>query len=119
MAELLARPPNRRCVDDRKVLLDVLDEEAIEERRVPVLEGGQPDVALQVVRLPAEVLVLQGELLLDRENAIREDPVQPEGVPLIERKRKLLGQESMVEEFAAGNCDVHRESGAEAIERCR
>ena len=47
VAELLARPADRRRVDDRQELLEVLGEQPVEERRVAVLERGQADVLLE------------------------------------------------------------------------
>ena len=63
VAELLARPPDRRRVDDRQELLEVLGEEPVEQRRVAILERGQPDVLLERVVLAAEVLELELDLL--------------------------------------------------------
>ena len=50
VAELLARPPDRRRVDDRQELLEVLGEEPVEQGRVAVLERGQPDVRARARR---------------------------------------------------------------------
>ena len=59
VAELLAGPADGRRVDDRHELLEVLEEHAVEERLVAVLQRGQADVALEVVALAADVLELQ------------------------------------------------------------
>ena len=76
VAELLARPPDGRRVDDRQELLEVLGEEPVEQRRVAILERGQPDVALERVVLAAEVLELELDLLLDGQDAVGQQPAQ-------------------------------------------
>ena len=43
----------------------MLRQEAVEQGRVAILERRQPDVALEVVGLPPQVLQLQAQLLLD------------------------------------------------------
>ena len=110
-----ARPTVGR-VDDRQVLLHVLREEAVEEGRVAVLERRQPDVLLEGVLLALEVLVLEGQLLLDRQDPIRQQAVEAERPALIEREGKILGQEPAVQELAAGDVDLGRQSGSESIE---
>ncbi len=116
VAELLARPPDRRRVDDRQVLLQVRREEAIEQRGVPVLEGRETDVALEVVAFPAEVLVLELQLLLHRQDAVRQEAVEPELGPLVEREREVLGEEPAIEELVARNVDLGREPGEDPVE---
>ena len=59
VAELLARETDRRRVDDRQELLEVLDEEPVEQGLVAVLECGQADIPLEVIGLPPDVLQLQ------------------------------------------------------------
>ncbi len=82
VAELLARPADGRRVDDRQELLEVLGEEPVEQRRVAVLERGEPDVALQVVVLDPEMLELELDLLGDRQDAVGEEAAQPERLAL-------------------------------------
>ena len=53
VAELLAGQPDRRRVDDRDHLLDVVDEQPVEEHLVGVLQGTQVDVPVQVVVVAA------------------------------------------------------------------
>ena len=83
VAELLAGAPDRRRVDDRQELLEVLGEEAVEERRVAVLERGQADVPLERVVLAAQVLELELDLLLDGQDAVGEQAAQVERVALV------------------------------------
>ena len=94
VAELLAGAPDRRRVDDRQELLEVLREQSIEQRRVAVLERGEPDVALQVVVLDAQVLELEGDLLLDRQDAVREQAAEVERVAFVGREGEVLGQQA-------------------------
>ncbi len=82
VAELLAGEADRRCVDDRQELLEVLDEEAVEQGLVAVLECGQADVALEVIGLAPDVLEFEGDLLVDRRHARRQQAVEAEGVAL-------------------------------------
>ncbi len=95
VAELLAGKADGRRVDDRQELLEVLDEEPVEQGLVAVLEGGQPDVPLEVVGLAPDVLELQGDLLVDRRHARRQQTVQAEGVALAGREGRALVEERM------------------------
>ena len=76
VAELLAGAPDGRRVDDRQELGQVLGEQPVEQRRIPVLERGQTDVALERVVLAPEVLELELDLLLDRQHPVRQQPSQ-------------------------------------------
>ena len=62
--------------------------EPVEERRVPILESGHADVALERIVLAPQVLELEIDLFLDREDPIRQQPAQVEEVsfPLAERR---------------------------------
>jgi hypothetical protein len=46
---MLASIANDRCVDDRSHLLDVVEEEAVEEHLVTVLESSQVDVLVHLL----------------------------------------------------------------------
>ena len=74
VAELLARPADRRRVDDGQELLEVLAEQSIEERRVAVLERGQADVLLERVGLDPQVLELQLDLLVEGQDPVGQQP---------------------------------------------
>ena len=76
VAELLAGTPDRRRVDDRQELLEVVGQDPVEERLVAVLQRRQPDVALEVVRLATDVLELERDLLLDRRDPGRQEAAQ-------------------------------------------
>jgi len=82
-----------RCVDDRKELLEVVDEEAIEERLVPVLERGEADISLEVIALSADVLKLERHLVLDDRHPGRQQPSEAEGPPFgVGEGRSLVEQ---------------------------
>ena len=76
----------------------MLGQEPVEERRVAVLERGQADVPLEVVVLAPEVLELEVDLLLDREDAVRQEAAQAEGVALLLAEREVLGEQASAEE---------------------
>ncbi len=102
MAELLAGTTDRRRVDDRHELLDVLDEQPIEERFVAVLERREPDVLLEVVfALATQMLEFEGHLLVDRENPRRQEPAQTEPVALVVVEGEILVQNRIREDVNA------------------
>ena len=84
------RPPDRRRVDDRQELLEVVGEQSIEQRRVAVLERGEADVLLERVGLDPQVLELELDLLLDRQDPSREQAAQPERLALLAGKARSL-----------------------------
>ena len=86
VAELLACPPDRRRVHDWHELFDIVHEEPVEERFVSVLQRGEADVLLQLVRLAANVLEFQRLLLLDAHDPRREEPAEAETVSLFGRE---------------------------------
>ena len=117
VAELLAGAPDRGRVDDRQQLLEVLQEHAVEERLVAVLEGGQPDVALEVVRLPAHVLELEAHLLLDVHHAGRQEAAQGEVLALLVAEGGVLVEDRVGEQREA--TEDHRGgsgAGAQGVE---
>ena len=67
MAVELAGPAHGRRVDDRQQFHEVLDQHAVEEGLVAVLEDGQADELLQVVSLGPQMLQFQGDLLFNRQ----------------------------------------------------
>ena len=100
VAELLAGAADGRRVDDRQELLEVLGQDAVEERLVAVLQGRQADVALEVVRLAADVLELEGDLLLDGRDARRHEPAQAERVALVVGEGGALVEQRLGDQFA-------------------
>ena len=90
MAVELAGLAHGRGVDDRQELDQVLDQHAVEERLVAVLEGGKADVFLEVVGLGPDVLELEGDLLLDGEARVGEQPPEAEPIALLPGERGTL-----------------------------
>ena len=80
MAIELAGLAHRRGVDDRQELTEVLDQDPVEERFVPVLKCGQSNVFFQVVGLGLDSLELECDLLLDGEPGMRQQAAQAEPV---------------------------------------
>ena len=117
VAEFLDGTADRRRVDDRQELLEVLGEEPVEEGRVAVLERGHPDVALEGVVLVVEVLELELDLLVDRQDAVREQAAQPERVALLLAEGKVLGEQPAAEERRSRQRDGGRTSGRDVVVR--
>ena len=92
VAERLAGEADRRRIDDWHQLLQVVAQQAIEQRLVAVLEGRQPDVPLEVVRLASDMLELKAGLLGERERTRRQEPAQPERVALVVGECRVLVQ---------------------------
>ena len=111
VAELLAGTPDRRRVDDRHELLEVVGQEAVEQRRVAVLERGQADVLLEGVALDPEVLELEGALLLDGQDPVGQQAAQAERLALVGREGEFLGQQPAAEEGRSGEPDRRRAAG--------
>ncbi len=67
-----------------------------------------PMYALERVVLAAEVLELELDLLVDRQDAVREQAAQPERVALGLAEGEVLGQEPAAEERRARQRDRRR-----------
>ena len=102
--ELLARLADDRRVDDRHHLVDVVVEEAEEQRLVPVLQAGQVDVALERRLLDAIVLVHPGQLLVHGADGRRHQPVEAELGALGRRERRALVREGIAEQRLRRAC---------------
>jgi len=100
VAELLACAADRRRVHDRHELLEVLRQQPVEQRFVAILERGKADVLLQVIRLAAHVLELQGDLLIDCRDARRQQAAQRERVTLLLREGRVLVEQGARDELA-------------------
>ena len=105
VAELLAGEADRRRVDDRQELLEVLDKEAIEQRLVAVLERGESDVPLQVIWLAPDVLQLQCDLLVDRGHARRQQAVQAVQIAFPRRERRPFVEERLRDQVVTATPD--------------
>ena len=112
VAELLADLPNGGRVDDRGHLLQMVNQEAVEERLVAVLQSGEEEIALHVVPGALIVLVGAGALLFFRRDAGREEAAEPEGFALLDAEASSLVEKWIVlQRFAA------REHGSVPLSR--
>ena len=105
MAEFLTGAAHRGRVDDGQELLEVLGEDAIEERLVAIMERRQADVALEVVGLSPDMLQLERHLLLDDRDARGQEPAQAERVALRLGEGGALVQQRLPDEVAATLAD--------------
>ena len=101
----LARLAHHRRVHDRHHLVDVVVEEAEEQRLVPVLQAGEVDVTLERRLLDAIVLVHTSELLLHRADGWRHEPVEAELCAFRCRERRALVREGIAEQRLAARVD--------------
>jgi len=76
----------------------MFDDEAIEERLVPVMQAHQVDVAFQVVLLPPVVLHRARDLFLDGEHLGRQEPFEPERQPFGLRERGSLVEQGILQQ---------------------
>ena len=111
VAELLAGAADGGRVDDGQELVEVVGQHAVEERLVAVLQRCQPDVLLEVIRLAAQVLELEGRLLVDRHHPRRQQPAQAEPFALV------LGEGGALVEQGLGNKVAGPALGDDGISR--
>jgi hypothetical protein len=107
VAVLLARLADGRRVDHRCHLLDVVEQQAVEERLVAILERRQEDVALNVVARRQVVLVGALLLCLRRGDLWRQEPFQAEHRPLVEREAGPLVEDRV--RLEGGSSTRHRQ----------
>ena len=79
VAVALACQAHRRRVDDGQELAQVLDQHAVEEGLVAILQCGQANVFFQVVGLGTNPLELEQHLLLDGQPGMGQEPAQGPG----------------------------------------
>ena len=92
-----------RGVDQRHRLLDVIEDEAVKQHLVAVLESGQVNVFLNVVRFAAERVERALQLLLDRKHPRRQQAAQAERVAFGLRKGRALVQQRIRQDLRAGD----------------
>ena len=107
----LARLANRWRVHHREELLHVFCEQPVEERLVPILQRSEPDVALEGILLPANLLQLDGDLFFEGEDGCREESVEPKESALILGKRRVLIQRGAAQQRLATLLDGDRREG--------
>jgi hypothetical protein len=109
VTEPAARLANRRGVHDRGELLDVIKQQAVEQCFVAVLKRCQPNVLLDVIRLTAQMLQLQDDLLLDRRHPPGQEPAQAQVVTFLHTERGVLVNQWLAKNLRTGQSD-HRRS---------
>ena len=87
---------DRRRVDDRQHLLDVVEQQPIEQHLVGVLEGAQVDVPLEVVVCSGRPGSC-GRLLVQVLDPGRQQPVQTQSVPFVLGERRALVRQRIVQ----------------------
>ena len=100
---LLAREADRRCVDDGKKFLDVVDQEPVEEVLVAILKGRQADELLERVRLARDVVVGPSLLLLQAADGDGKKPLQPEVLSFLRVEGRTLRVQGMPQQPRAAD----------------
>ncbi len=118
VAELLAGEADGRRVDDRQELLEVLGQHAVEERRIPILEGRQADVLLERVVLASQARELELDLFLDAHDPVGKEPMEVERLALIGAEGEVLGEEAIAQQGRPTQGDVGRTAGNDGIKGC-
>ncbi len=77
----------------------MLDEQPVEKRLVAVLQRGEADVLLEFVTLAAEMLELEGDLLLDRHGSPGQKAPKSERRPFVVGEGGVLVDGSTVEQL--------------------
>ena len=101
VAELLARQRHHRRIDHRSHFLDVLQQQRVEQDLIRVLQGSEINVPLEVFVLASIRLVGANQLLVERLDHRRQQPVQPKVTALGLRKGRPLVQSGTVEQADA------------------
>ena len=104
-AELLARLPHRRGVDERQHAVHVLDEHPQEQGLVVVLHVAQQHVPGQIGRLVRQLGPNPVDPLLDGLDVGRHQAVQAQGVALVDGERGALVQQGVAQEVQAAKAD--------------
>ena len=106
--ELLAAQPDRRRIDDRHHLFDVLRQQRVEQCLVGVLQAAQEDVFLDIAAELAEGVEPALDLVIERGDVGRQQPVQLEGIALGLGKGRALVEQRIVEELIAAERSADR-----------
>jgi hypothetical protein len=101
-AEMRAAGADRRRVDDRQQLLEILLEHREEQRLVGVLQVAQEGIAFEIGPEGAERLQAAADLLADGGDARRQQAVQAEGVALGVGEGGALVQPGIGQQAVAG-----------------
>ena len=106
-AERRAAGADRRRVDDRQQLLDVLPEQRIEQRFVGILKIAQEGVALEIGGEFAKRLQAAANLILDIHHRRRQQAVQTESVALLVGKGGAFVEAGVGQQLIAGEVRRH------------
>jgi hypothetical protein len=87
VAELLARPPDRRRVDNGQEFLEVVAQNPVEEMLVAILQRHESDVLLERIGLARQVLDDARGLLLDGVDGRGQQALEPERRTLLACER--------------------------------
>ena len=118
---LLAGEAHGRGVHDGQQLGEMPPQVRIEEHRVPLLQQPQEDVPAEVGALGAVLDVDPFELVVERLDHGREEPVQSEAIALLPREGGAFVQVSVPEQLPTGGAFggfVHPPSVARITLRC-
>jgi hypothetical protein len=98
VAVLLADLADRRGVDDRHHLLQVIQEQPVEQRLVAVVEPGEEQISPDVVGGGTIVLVGSALLILRRRDRRRQNPVETQFTALLRGEAGPLVQDRILRE---------------------
>ena len=104
LAEALAGLTDRRGVDDRHRLRDVVAQQPVEQRLVAVLQRAQVDVLVEIVTASGELVPAVFNLLLDGLLCDRQQAQQPELAALRVGEGGALGRQRVEQLVLSGLC---------------
>ena len=105
MAEVLAGPPDGGRVDNRHELFEVVAQEPIKERLVPVLQRGESDVTLEVVGLAPQMLELQPRLFGEGRDPRWKESTKSKEVSFLLGECAVLVEEAVCQQRLPGQAD--------------
>src|SRR6202030_1407342 len=103
-AEVLASGADRRCIDDRQQLLEILDKQRKEQSLVGVLQVTQEGIALEIGRQTAQHLQPARHLFVKCSYIGRQEAVQIENVALGLGERCTFIEQGVGQQLVAGKC---------------
>ena len=84
----------------------MVEQEPVEEHLVGVLEVAQVDVPREVVGLAPVGLVGADDLLVERLDVRRQEPLEAEAPALVLGERRALVERRRIDDLGAGGADV-------------
>ena len=117
LAEAPRRQPHGRRVHDGHQLIEVIAQHAVEQVLVAILQGGQLDVLLERIVVGADRSVNASRLHRHRDVLARQQPFQPEGSALGQRKTRALVVQWLAQQRRSAQSHLEREpAGLVAIQ---